>query len=260
MHLHDYQMAGLRWLLGLHDKNLNGILADDMGLGKTIQASSVCGMHDCCCRRCYTGCGVGMCLAVWANPLQHAILQEHMQATMHLQVIGLITQLAKARHEHSRHPQVMSTRTQNLCRPRTRLCNQLLHTCRSSRSSRISWKHARSTAATLSSCRRQCCRTGSTRLGASAQVSRWRRTQARSRSALRSGKRRCAGPNMNVCIIALYSMDWYPKVAYTDGGVHNELQHTWMCSEDCTIPVSDSMLNPVLPGFVSAQWPAWRYS
>ena len=28
---------GLRWLVGLQDNNLNGILADDMGLGKTIQ-------------------------------------------------------------------------------------------------------------------------------------------------------------------------------------------------------------------------------
>ncbi|EFJ44876.1 hypothetical protein VOLCADRAFT_30537, partial [Volvox carteri f. nagariensis] len=28
---------GLRWLVGLHDARLNGILADDMGLGKTVQ-------------------------------------------------------------------------------------------------------------------------------------------------------------------------------------------------------------------------------
>lgn len=31
VHLHDYQMHGLRWLLGLHDLGLHGILADDMG-------------------------------------------------------------------------------------------------------------------------------------------------------------------------------------------------------------------------------------
>jgi hypothetical protein len=31
VHLHSYQMHGLRWLLGLHDLGLNGILADDMG-------------------------------------------------------------------------------------------------------------------------------------------------------------------------------------------------------------------------------------
>ena len=30
-------MAGLRWLVSLHNNNLNGILADEMGLGKTIQ-------------------------------------------------------------------------------------------------------------------------------------------------------------------------------------------------------------------------------
>jgi hypothetical protein len=29
--LHGYQMRGLRWLLGLHDLGLSGILADDMG-------------------------------------------------------------------------------------------------------------------------------------------------------------------------------------------------------------------------------------
>jgi SNF2 family DNA or RNA helicase len=29
--MHDYQMHGLRWMLGLHDLGLNGILADDMG-------------------------------------------------------------------------------------------------------------------------------------------------------------------------------------------------------------------------------------
>lgn len=31
VHLHEYQMHGLRWLLGLHDLGLHGILADDMG-------------------------------------------------------------------------------------------------------------------------------------------------------------------------------------------------------------------------------------
>lgn len=35
--LHEYQMVGLSWLLGLHQKCLNGILADEMGLGKTVQ-------------------------------------------------------------------------------------------------------------------------------------------------------------------------------------------------------------------------------
>ncbi|KAL1499698.1 hypothetical protein AB1Y20_011893 [Prymnesium parvum] len=35
--LKEYQMNGLRWLVSLHNNNLNGILADEMGLGKTIQ-------------------------------------------------------------------------------------------------------------------------------------------------------------------------------------------------------------------------------
>ncbi|KAI9598302.1 hypothetical protein BDF19DRAFT_411022 [Syncephalis fuscata] len=35
--LRSYQLDGLRWLVDLHNKGLNGILADEMGLGKTIQ-------------------------------------------------------------------------------------------------------------------------------------------------------------------------------------------------------------------------------
>jgi SNF2 family DNA or RNA helicase len=31
---------GLRWLVGLTQRGLNGILADDMGLGKTLQVST----------------------------------------------------------------------------------------------------------------------------------------------------------------------------------------------------------------------------
>ena len=30
-------LQGLRWLVGVGEKGLNGILADDMGLGKTVQ-------------------------------------------------------------------------------------------------------------------------------------------------------------------------------------------------------------------------------
>lgn len=33
----SYQITGLNWLIGLHNKNLNGILADEMGLGKSLQ-------------------------------------------------------------------------------------------------------------------------------------------------------------------------------------------------------------------------------
>ncbi|PRW58677.1 chromatin structure-remodeling complex SYD-like isoform X1 [Chlorella sorokiniana] len=35
--LREYQLRGLRWMVGLHRHGLNGILADEMGLGKTIQ-------------------------------------------------------------------------------------------------------------------------------------------------------------------------------------------------------------------------------
>ncbi|EDO48116.1 predicted protein [Nematostella vectensis] len=35
--LKEYQLAGLEWMVSLHNNNLNGILADEMGLGKTIQ-------------------------------------------------------------------------------------------------------------------------------------------------------------------------------------------------------------------------------
>ncbi|KAL8272431.1 hypothetical protein Esti_003721 [Eimeria stiedai] len=35
--LMPYQMAGLQWMVSLHNNNLHGILADEMGLGKTIQ-------------------------------------------------------------------------------------------------------------------------------------------------------------------------------------------------------------------------------
>ncbi|GIX63108.1 SNF2 helicase, putative [Babesia caballi] len=36
-----YQLEGLRWLVGLYDRNMNGILADEMGLGKTFQTISL---------------------------------------------------------------------------------------------------------------------------------------------------------------------------------------------------------------------------
>lgn len=36
--LRNYQLAGFRWLMFLHDYHLHGCLADDMGLGKTVQA------------------------------------------------------------------------------------------------------------------------------------------------------------------------------------------------------------------------------
>lgn len=36
-----YQMEGLRWLVSLYDRNINGILADEMGLGKTFQTISL---------------------------------------------------------------------------------------------------------------------------------------------------------------------------------------------------------------------------
>lgn len=35
--LHDYQLVGVKWLIMMHNKELNAILGDEMGLGKTIQ-------------------------------------------------------------------------------------------------------------------------------------------------------------------------------------------------------------------------------
>jgi ATP-dependent DNA helicase len=34
--LRDYQIKGVKWLIGLHQNGINGILADQMGLGKTV--------------------------------------------------------------------------------------------------------------------------------------------------------------------------------------------------------------------------------
>jgi SWI/SNF-related matrix-associated actin-dependent regulator of chromatin subfamily A member 5 len=34
--MRDYQVAGLNWLISLHENGISGILADEMGLGKTL--------------------------------------------------------------------------------------------------------------------------------------------------------------------------------------------------------------------------------
>jgi SNF2 family DNA or RNA helicase len=39
--MRDYQIAGLNWLISLHENGISGILADEMGLGKTLQTISV---------------------------------------------------------------------------------------------------------------------------------------------------------------------------------------------------------------------------
>jgi len=41
--LRPYQIAGLNWLISLHENNISGILADEMGLGKTLQTISFLG-------------------------------------------------------------------------------------------------------------------------------------------------------------------------------------------------------------------------
>ncbi len=41
--LRPYQIAGLNWLVSLHENNISGILADEMGLGKTLQTISFLG-------------------------------------------------------------------------------------------------------------------------------------------------------------------------------------------------------------------------
>lgn len=37
--LKEYQLSGLKWLVSLHNNNLNGILADEMGLGNVKKSS-----------------------------------------------------------------------------------------------------------------------------------------------------------------------------------------------------------------------------
>ncbi|RMZ05728.1 hypothetical protein D0860_05820 [Hortaea werneckii] len=41
--MRDYQVAGLNWLVNLHENGISGILADEMGLGKTLQTISFLG-------------------------------------------------------------------------------------------------------------------------------------------------------------------------------------------------------------------------
>lgn len=41
--MRDYQIAGLNWLVSLHENGISGILADEMGLGKTLQTISFFG-------------------------------------------------------------------------------------------------------------------------------------------------------------------------------------------------------------------------
>ncbi|KAF2861302.1 chromatin remodelling complex ATPase chain ISW1 [Piedraia hortae CBS 480.64] len=41
--MRDYQVAGLNWLIDLHENGISGILADEMGLGKTLQTISFLG-------------------------------------------------------------------------------------------------------------------------------------------------------------------------------------------------------------------------
>jgi SWI/SNF-related matrix-associated actin-dependent regulator of chromatin subfamily A member 5 len=41
--MRDYQVAGLNWLISLHENGISGILADEMGLGKTLQTISFLG-------------------------------------------------------------------------------------------------------------------------------------------------------------------------------------------------------------------------
>ncbi|ROT35639.1 SNF2 family domain-containing protein [Sodiomyces alkalinus F11] len=41
--MRDYQIAGLNWLISLHENGISGILADEMGLGKTLQTIAFLG-------------------------------------------------------------------------------------------------------------------------------------------------------------------------------------------------------------------------
>eukprot|EP01132_Coremiostelium_polycephalum_P012954 gene12954-15824_t len=47
--LKPYQITGLRWLISLFNRNLNGILADEMGLGKSVQTIAfICHLYEKC--------------------------------------------------------------------------------------------------------------------------------------------------------------------------------------------------------------------
>jgi helicase SWR1 len=39
--LREYQVLGMKWLVRLCERNINGILADEMGLGKTLQVRAL---------------------------------------------------------------------------------------------------------------------------------------------------------------------------------------------------------------------------
>lgn len=41
--MRDYQVAGLNWMISLHENGISGILADEMGLGKTLQTIAFLG-------------------------------------------------------------------------------------------------------------------------------------------------------------------------------------------------------------------------
>ena len=42
--MRDYQVAGLNWLISLHENGISGILADEMGLGKDAADDCVPGI------------------------------------------------------------------------------------------------------------------------------------------------------------------------------------------------------------------------
>ena len=48
--MRDYQVAGLNWLVSLHENGISGILADEMGLGKTLQTIAFLGYLRHVCR------------------------------------------------------------------------------------------------------------------------------------------------------------------------------------------------------------------
>jgi hypothetical protein len=61
--VHDTRTQGLRWLVGLAQRGLNGILADDMGLGKTAQVCAFVGVR-CVCVRAAMPAQSHMCVCV----------------------------------------------------------------------------------------------------------------------------------------------------------------------------------------------------
>lgn len=73
--LRDYQLEGVRWMLGKHNAGTGAILGDEMGLGKTLQVGSFLSVlhHEC---------GLGPFLVVAPLSVLSTWMQELDQCSM----------------------------------------------------------------------------------------------------------------------------------------------------------------------------------